>query len=464
MSNDQAILRSNRHIPVLQAAPSKLAYTDITRMDRFSLRRELSSARHKGWFIIVSFLAILIGWGGTAPIAGGAMAPGTIMPEKGRQKIQHFEGGIISSILVEEGEKVKANQPLITLIDTRSRAGYDELMSRSLSLRARKARLEAEQQNSKELIFPKNFLTAPQEEVADLMTAQQRLFHIRQKTFKFKHQINLERLAQHKKSILGLKARLKSVTSQYDLNKRKLKTKRALYKKKLTTSDSIFTLENRKAKLFGEIGQLEADISKTRQKIAQVNIEFSVFQSEHFSSISLELEKLRGTLSTIEQNLKSSADVLKRTIIRSPVTGRVVGLQPTTTGGIIQRGQTLMTIAPVHDRLVINARISPNDIDIVYAGLKAKVMFPAYSMREAPTIMAKVRSISADSIRPKNGQEPYYLARVEVDMDELAKNAPLVKLVTGMQAHVLIVTKERTMLEYLLEPLALSLRKSMRES
>ena len=185
MSNEKAILRANRHIPVLQPAPTRLAYTDITRMDRFSLRRELATARHKGWFIIVSFLAILIGWGGTAPIAGGAMAPGTIMPEKGRQKIQHFEGGIISSILVKEGEEIKANQPLISLMDTKSRAGYDELMSRSLSLRTRKARLEAEQQNSKELVFPNNLRRAPQEEIADLMTAQQRLFHIRQKTFKF---------------------------------------------------------------------------------------------------------------------------------------------------------------------------------------------------------------------------------------------------------------------------------------
>ena len=223
-------------------------------------------------------------------------------------------------------------------------------------------------------------------------------------------------------------------------------------------------LKNRESELRGTIGQFEADISKTRQRISELGVELSVMESQRLSEVSLKLETTRSELASVTQRLKASADILARSIIRAPVAGTIVDLKPTTTGGVITRGETLMTIAQTNDKLLVNARISPRDVDIVHAGLTAKVQISAYKIRDLPRINATVRSVSADSLVGGKEQAPYYLARVEINSEELEKMAPNIKLVPGMPVSVLIVTKARTMLDYLVEPILAAMRKGMREA
>ena len=402
---------------------------------------------------LLVFVCILFGWGGTAPISGGAMAPGSIMPENGRKKVQHYEGGIIRTILVSEGEEVAINQPLINLADVSARSKHDELGAKLRTpCRPVWRRLKAEQANSKDLVFPTDIGPASPE-LASILDAQKRIFQTRQKMYVFKRKISKERHAQLQKSITGIEARLNSTRFQLRLNQKTLRIKRRLYRKKLIKQDQVVALKNRESELRGSIGQFEADISKTRQRISELGVELSVMESQRLSETSLELETTRSELASVTQRLKASADILVRSVIRAPVAGTIVDLKPTTAGGVIIRGETLMTIAQPNEKVFINARISPRDIDIVHAGLTAKVQISAYRMRELPPIDATVRSISPDSLVAENGQEPYYLARVEINSDKLAQMAPNIKLVPGMPASVLIVTKARTMLDYLVEPI-----------
>ena len=463
MSEKNAIVSSAPRGKYPVSTRNDYTYFDLTQLDKTSLRRDVSRPRHKGWFIIIGFCLILFGWGGTAPISGGAMAPGSIMPENGRKKVQHYEGGIIRTILVSEGEEVALNQPLINLADVSARSKYDELGAKSHSLQARLARLKAEQANSKDLVFPTDIGPASPE-LASILDAQKRIFETRKKMYVFKRKINKERHAQLQKSITGIEARLNSTRFQLRLNQKTLRIKRRLYRKKLIKQDQVVALKNRESELRGSIGQFEADISKTRQRISELGVELSVTESQRLSETSLELETTRSELASVTQRLKASADILVRSVIRAPVAGTIVDLKPTTAGGVIIRGETLMTIAQPNEKVFINARISPRDIDIVHAGLTAKVQISAYRMRELPPIDATVRSISPDSLVAENGQEPYYLARVEINSDKLAQMAPNIKLVPGMPASVLIVTKARTMLDYLVEPILAAMRKSMREA
>ena len=450
------------HLTLAQGARSPANTAQAARA-RPSLREELAGPRRKGLSVIFLFCLILFGWGGTAPIAGGAMARGAVTPDEGRQKIQHFEGGIVQKIMIHEGELVHKGQPLVILADIHARTGYNVLVSRIRSLKIRMARLVAERDNKSHMYLPSGLLEK-NAAIKALFEAQKRIFKSRQNKFRFQRQVNAERLVQLKKNIEGDQARLDSLRAGYRQIARTLRIKRRLMRKRLVTEDVLRGLEGRLTELRGQIGKQEAEISRTHQRMAEVKVESFVQEAERMNKITLELDKLRGELAAVKQRMAASADVLKRTIIRAPAKGTIVGLIAARKGAVINKGQTLMTIVPSHDHLVVNARILPRDIDIVHKGLKAKISFTAYSMREVPPIEGTVRTISNDRLVSPRGQRPYYLARIEIDRAAMAKNAPNIKLVSGMAANVLIVTKERTMLQYLLDPLLSAMRRSMREA
>jgi HlyD family secretion protein/epimerase transport system membrane fusion protein len=179
--------------------------------------------------------------------------------------------------------------------------------------------------------------------------------------------------------------------------------------------------------------------------------------------ITNQLDQVRVELATTSERLFASKDILNRTTIRSPIAGKVVNLRFKTDGGVVQKGEPIMDIVPSDDLLLIDARISPNDIDVVHTGLPAQVHLLAYANRTAPRISGVVKSVSADRLVDEITHQSYYLARVEVDREEIRRNDPTIELVPGMPAEVLIVTGEQTLVEYLIKPFTDALRRSLRE-
>ena len=177
-----------------------------------------------------------------------------------------------------------------------------------------------------------------------------------------------------------------------------------------------------------------------------------------------EADKVRADLVDVSERLRTSEDVLKRTVITAPVSGTIINMGLKTVGGVIQRGQAILEIVPSNDKLIIDARVSPTDIQRIHPGLEAQVHLLAYSSRQMPKISGIVRSVSPDRVRESDGQQEYYLARVEIDRKKLKEKAPNAQLIAGMPADVMIVAEERTVLEYLLQPLKYALRRAMRES
>jgi HlyD family secretion protein len=149
--------------------------------------------------------------------------------------------------------------------------------------------------------------------------------------------------------------------------------------------------------------------------------------------------------------------------VMAPVSGTVLNLRFKTEGGVVQRGEPILDIVPSDDILLIDARVSPVDIDVVHPGLTAQIHLSAYSSRTVPRIDGVVRSVSADRMIDDVTKQPFYLARVEVDREALTKIGPQVELVPGMPAEVLIVTGERTMMQYLMEPFSDLFRRGFRE-
>jgi HlyD family secretion protein len=172
---------------------------------------------------------------------------------------------------------------------------------------------------------------------------------------------------------------------------------------------------------------------------------------------------VRVELAGVTERLVASRDVLTRTVVAAPISGTVVNLRFKTVEGVIRPGEAILDIVPDEEKLLIDARVSPIDIDVVYIGLPAQVRLTAYSSRGLPRISGMVRSVSADRIVDQATSQPYYLARVEVDRGELERLGSAIELVPGMPAEVLIVRRERTMVHYLLEPFRDAFRRSFRE-
>ena len=190
----------------------------------------------------------------------------------------------------------------------------------------------------------------------------------------------------------------------------------------------------------------------------------SDLETTRLNQVVEELRRAQAELYDLNQRLRAAEDVLARTEIRAPLDGTVVDLQVHSAGGVIASGAPLLDIVPREERLVVEARIDPKDIDVVRDGLDAQVRFTAFNQRHRAPAAARLTSISADLLTDEASGQSYYLARVELVVEDAAAAEELAALHPGMQAEVMIVTGAHTALDYLLEPLMLSLNRAFRES
>lgn len=447
--------QNNEYLPTLAQS---------TEIDASSLARSVRRPMLAGLALVILFVVVFGGWAATAPLAGGAIAPGIISPDGSRKTIQHLEGGIIGAILVRDGDRVQAGAPLLTLEDTRARASYEVLLRKYQGLTALRARLTAEQLGHDQIDFPPDLLKEQQDrEVREILSVQRHVFETRRAALAVKKRVLQQRILQIQESINGTQAQYASTQKQRELVTREMQAKEYLYNKKLMRLTELLAVRRASADIEGEQGAYRSAIAESEQKIGETELELVALDAVRQDQIASQLDAVRGELAETKEQLAASEDMLRRTVIPTPVSGTVVNLRFKTRGGVIQPGEPILDIVPAEDDLLIDARISPTDIDVVHAGLPAQVHLSAYAQRTMPRIDGTVRSVSADSLSDDNKTSAYYLARVEVDRQQLADLGIDVELIPGMPAEVLIVTSERTLFGYLLQPFRDLFRRSLRE-
>ncbi len=405
-------------------------------------------------------------WAAAAPLAGAAIAPGVISPDGSRRTVQHLEGGIVRRILVEEGSVVQKGDPLVVLEDVQARAGYDVLNARFHTLAAAQSRLLAEQAGAKDIRFPDWLIDATGEDATALeaMVAQRQLFRTRAKGLADRRAILARRIAQLREEIAGLEAQIAADGQQSGLIAEEVEGLDQLYRKGLATKTRLLALRRAQSEIEGDRAERRARIARARQAIGETELQIVAQGTALLDEANEELSRVQAELAEVEQRLTASRDVLERTVVRAPSAGTVVQLRVHTPGGVIRPGEPLLDIVPDDEELLVDARLSPMDIDVVAAGLSAQVILPAFKLRHLPRIEGRVRTISADAIVDPHTGERYFEARIEVDPEQLAALEPKVELTSGMPAEVYIMTGERTMLDYLLQPVFDSLRRAFRKS
>ena len=415
-----------------------------------------------GVALVVFFVLAFGSWGCLVPLDGGAVAPGVVNPDSGKKTIQHLEGGIVAELPVREGERVKAGQPLVVLESTQARAAHETLVQQQLSLLARKARLEAERAGHSRIAWPAELRVA-QANIKPVLDAQQEVFDTRRQTHASRREILAQRIEQLLHQIRGYEAQVLSASKQIGFVAEELSAKEYLVRRGLIPKPEALRLRRTDAEISGKLGEYEAEIARGRQQIGEARLQILAVDAERADQVAGDFEKVRGELADVNEKLLASADVVRRTVVAAPVDGTVVDIKFKTLGGVVQRGEPILSIVPEGDELIVEARLTPVDVKAVHAGLEARLNLSAWSSRLVPKIPGIVRTVSADRLIDEATRQPYYLARVAVDRPTLQRLAPGVDLIPGMPVEVLVVTERRTMLDYLLRPFDDALWRSFRE-
>ena len=407
-------------------------------------------------------VVILFGLAAFVPIDSGTLAPGVAQVENKRKTVQHLDGGIIRAIHVREGSKVKAGQPLLTLDDADARLSVSVYQSQSDALRAEQAALEAQLLQKPAIEFPADILARADEPiVGSILRSQRAAFEARRSNVLGRQAQLGEQIGQLREELSGGSAGSAARSEQLRLLDEEIGDLEAMFAKGYATKGRLLALKRAAAQLRGERASLYAEGSKLRTKQSEVRILSLQAERESASEAANALRSIQSQLAEVQDKLAAARQVLERTQIRAPVPGVVVGMRPTTVGGVIQAGESLMDVVP-GGRLVVVARVSPRDADRLHVGQVARVRFDASGARSAPVVEGRLQKFSADALTNQQTGEMYFEAEVAVDEKERRKLSPEL-LRPGVPATVLIKTGSRTALAFLTAPISRVAFSALRE-
>ncbi len=419
-----------------------------------------------GWIAAAAVFGGLLIWSIAAPIDSAVIAPGQLSVETNRKTIQHLEGGVIRKIHVKEGHVVKAGDLLVDLDDTVTRANVEVFSSQLAEGLARYARLLAERDNLAEI--PDDSLAfdlAPADlDFIDNLSGQRRLLEAREATKKT--QINLfeEQIVQQSKRIEGYSTQLKSLREQARLIGEELEGVRRLNAEGFAPTTRVRELERTRESIMGQQGQLTAARAESESAISGLHLEIERLKQQSREDAIKESQDLEVQIAALVERRTAALDALRRSEIRAPEDGVVLGLNVHTIGGVIAPGAPVMDIVPAGDSLVVAARIAPRDVDKVKPGQEALIRFSAFNARVTPEAIGSVRQVSADSFIDQQTGVSYFLVLLDLpptsDLERILQGKALQ---AGMPAESFIRTGSRPAISYLLKPLTDAFSRSMRE-
>jgi HlyD family type I secretion membrane fusion protein len=417
-----------------------------------------------GYLLILITFGIIGGWAAFAPLGSAAIAPGTVTAQSNRRVIQHLEGGIIRKINVREGMPVKAGQTLFELDSTQANASLDMARNQLASLMAQEARLLAERDNVAKIAFPPELSAAAQSDAAlqRIVADEEKSFFDRKGTMQAQLGVLQSRKTQLRDELDGIDRQRDSALSQIKLVDDELDGLRRVYEKGLVPKPQVLARERDRAQLDGAVGRLSADYSKGQNSIGEVDMQIRQVQETFGQQVSEQLVEVRVKKADLQQRELVAADLVRRVTVTSPVNGTVQNMRSLTEGAVVRPGEPMAEVVPLNDELDIQAHFTPANVDNVKVNMEAEVRFPTFPSRSTPMIKGRVETISRDRLIDEASHQPYFLAVVKVDTSRLSADLQQ-RLTPGIPAEVIIGTGERTMLQYLLEPLTNTLRHSMRE-
>ncbi|WNK21194.1 HlyD family type I secretion periplasmic adaptor subunit [Halomonas piscis] len=419
--------------------------------------------RGLGFAILLIALGGFVLWATTATLAVAVVAPGDVSVASFKRTIKHLEGGVVDKLPVEDGDQVEAGDPLLVLSDTQVRSQRDIARSKYLINRAMEVRLLAEQEGAENLDVPDELKNADSPRIQQILAVQRGLFHARRQSYLSTLESLDEKHKQMKEQIGGLKERI-------SVNKRRLASLedeaddfRSLYREGLGDNQRLRELERQVLEYEGNNAEFNSKIAQLRSQISENRAEREIRKQEFQKEVGEKLREVQSNIAQAEEQITSLSDQVRRTVIRSPVAGTVVGRKVHSVGAVVRGGDPIMEVVPSSDGFVVQARVPTKDIDNIYPGQYAEIRFSAFNQKTTTTIAGEVIHVSADSFKDEATGQRYYKARVEVTDKGKEEMTDKMHLLSGMPAEVMIRTGERTFASYIAKPIADMLSRAMQE-
>ena len=417
-----------------------------------------------GWLIVLGAVLPLGAWMALAPLSMAVVAPAFVKVDLNRRPVQHLEGGIVRSVLVRDGERVSAGQPVLILGDVGVDADRNRLTYRAEVERAGIARLDAEQMRAATLAFPPTLVAAARRDarVQQALAKEQSLFRTRRDALSSETGLLAAQRERIEQEIVALRDQIAQVQASLDLQKSELEQQRKLRKDGFISAARLVQLEAIVADYASKLEERRSELARAGQRLGDVELRAKALVNEYVKSASDQLKAAAARLGEIEQELRKSEDAAARQVVTAPAAGEVIDLKFTSPGAVVRGGEPIADIVPVDAALVLEAHLRPEDISNVRLGQPARIKFTSYKYRNLTMVWGKVSYVSADRLLDKANHSPYYSVMITADAHSL-ESAGELQVQAGMPAEVYIEGTTQTPFQYLAEPIVSTIRKAGRQ-
>lgn len=416
--------------------------------------------------LVVLFAGVggLLGWAALTPIERAVIGQGSLIAEGRRKTVTLLEAGILRALLVQEGDRVTAGQPLLRLDTTQADAAAAQARVAFWAQSVRAARLMAEQQDNRTMSLPEGAGAAGRVDpgIASVIAAETHLYAARWEAYEGALGVSRTRIAQMQEQMAAIAAQREATGTRLRAIREELDGVTQLVARGFATRTRQWELQRAEAELAGNLGQYQAQEAQALQAIAQAELEMANTRLNRQQEVARDLQDAQAQRADAQQRLRGAQDVLDRRLVTAPEAGVVTEIRFFTPGSSIGAGQPVLDLVPVDDRLAAEVRLALTDVENVHVGQKARLRLAAFRTREVPLVDTDVTYVSADRQMDAQGNS-YFVARLAIDPAIAASLPPGATLAPGMPVEAFILGERRSALDYVTRPLADGLRRSLRD-
>jgi membrane fusion protein, adhesin transport system len=429
--------------------------TDFAFANDVRAAAELKTPRTSQMVLFSTLALLVVGliWAYFAALDEVKRGNGKVVPSRQIQVVQSLEGGIVTTILVREGDSVRENVPLMRIDDTNFASQYGEVRERRGATAARVARLEAQATVAPKLIFA----DALRQEAGRAVETEQAVFDAQMRKLAQEIDVLEKQTTQRQQELAEFQASERKLTETLQLLAREVSLTRKLFEQRVVPEIEMLRLERQASEMRGQLEIVKASMMKAQAATQEAQAKIANARTTFRAQAEDDLAKSRGDLAVLDENIKAAQDNVRRTELRSPVNGIVNRLNVTTVGAVVPPGGNVMEIVPIDDTLLVEGRIKPQDIAFIRPDQDAVVKISAYDSSVYGSLKGKVERISADTIIDEKGDrndrgETYYRVMVRTEKNHLGTTERPLPVIPGMVTTVEVLTGQKTVLEYLLKP------------
>jgi len=403
-------------------------------------------------------------WMSLAELSMAVVAPAFVKVDLNRRPVQHLEGGIVRAVLVRDGQRVKAGEPVLMLGDVGGDADRNRLAYRAMVERAGIARLDSEQVRGRRVLFPADVTEAAQrdERIRDALKKEEALFDARRDSLESEVALMKSQRQRIDDETVALRAQIEQVANSLDLQRRDLEVNRGLLRENFISAAKISQLEATVADYASKLEERRSELARVGQRRGDIDLRIKSLQNAYVQNASDQMKVSAARLTEIEQEARKTDDAAARQVVTAPASGEIMDLKFTSPGAVLRPGDSIAEIVPDDAKLTLEARVRPEEINHIHLGQLARIKFTAFRYRSTMMVEGRVSYVSADRFVDRASNQPYFSVTIVTDAASLL-GAGDMKLQAGMPAEVYIEGSRQTPLQYMAEPVMATLRRAGRE-